>query len=390
MNDLDQWTEIEKLAHLLKIPAEKLSFLRTLPLNDFRTLNGAISDRLLHDASDIWAKLASVAKITPNFLNAQIAKSILGPNITANLAYHIDPKQAAAMVSSFSTDFLAEVAENLVPARAQSLIRAIPMQTLSSLTRTMVKQQKYFTMGAFVDFMDHDKILTLSKEIPDSESLLRVGLYTQNKAHVAGLADGFSDEKILDLIETAQRRDLWGALIGLLAHFSEAQHIRLARLAVKVSVEALLGMVPFAIEHDALVHLFAFLKHMTDEMHAHMATIVARLDSESLAKIIHAADTSGELITALHIANHLAERDVERLASMSHRFDDNLLKNVISTAHGEGLTPFALRLLGQLPDSEIPRAERIARQLPRKMIEDAQAELDQSYFKARLTWLKSL
>ena len=390
MNDLDLMTEIEKLAHVLKVTPDKIQYLRTLGLDDFRQLNQSISDRLLTDSSDVWARLAGVAKFMPNFINAQVAKSLLGPNITANLTYHVDVKQAVSIAKSLNIEFLAQVAENLVPARAQHIIQAFPMDVLVSLTRILTREKKYFTMGAFVDYMDKDKILALSKEIPDTESLLRVGLYTQNKEHVAGLADGFSDEKVIDMIETAQRKDLWPSLIGLLAHFKEYQHQRLAGLVGRVSVDALLGMVPFAIEHGALVHIFAFLRHLSNDMYAHMATICAKLDSEALSKLIHAADESSQLPTALKIADHLAERDVERLAAMSHRFDDELLKRVILTAHAEGLIPFGLRLLALLPEAEIPRAERIAAAFDRKVIADAQAQIDQSLLRDRLGWLKKI
>lgn len=390
MNDLDLMTEIEKLAHVLKVTPDKIQYLRSLGLDDFRQLNQSISDRLLTDSSDVWARLAGVAKFMPNFINAQVAKSLLGPNITANLTYHVDVKQAVAIAKSLNIEFLAQVAENLVPARAQHIIQAFPMDVLVSLTRILTRDKKYFTMGAFVDYMDKEKILALSREIPDTESLLRVALYTQNKAHVATLTDGYSDEKIVDMVETAQRKDLWPSVIGLLAYFTEAQHQRLAGLVGRVSVDALLGMVPFAIEHGALVHIFAFLRHLSADMYAHMATICAKLDSEALAKLIHAADESGQLPTALKIADHLAERDVERLAAMSHRFDDDLLKRVILTAHSENLIPFGLRLLALLPEAEVPRAERIATTFERKVIADAQAQIDQSMLRDRLGWLKKL
>ena len=390
MNDLDLMTEIEKLAHVLKVTPDKIQYLRSLGLDDFRQLNQSISDRLLTDSSDVWARLAGVAKFMPNFINAQVAKSLLGPNITANLTYHIDVKQAVSIAKSLNIEFLAQVAENLVPARAQHIIQAFPMDVLVSLTRILTRDKKYFTMGAFVDYMDKDKILTLSKEIPDTESLLRVALYTQNKAHVATLTDGYSDDKIVDMVETAQRKDLWPSVIGLLAYFTETQHRRLAGLVGRVSVDALLGMVPFAIEHGALVHIFAFLKHLSPDMYAHMATIFAKLDSEALAKLIHAADESGQLPTALRIADHLAERDVERLSAMSHRFDDELLKRVILTAHAENLIPFGLRLLALLPEAEVPRAERIAGTFERKVITDAQAHIEQSMLRDRLGWLKKM
>ncbi|MBV6492610.1 MAG: hypothetical protein LDLANPLL_00605 [Turneriella sp.] len=390
MANLDLLTEIEKLAHVLKVPTERLHFLRSLSMEDFQVLNQTISDRLLTDSSNVWSKLAGVAKFMPNFINAQVAKSILGPNITANLTYHIDTKHAVSIAKSLNIDFLAEVAENLVPARAKHLIEAFPMEVLVNLTRVLTREKKYFTMGAFVDYMDVEKIHALSKEIPDTESLLRVGLYTQNKEHVAKLLDGFADEKIIELVETAQRKDLWPAVIGLLAHFSDAQHQRLASLVGRVSVDALLGMVPFALEHGALVYIFAFLKHLNADMYAHMATICAKLDSEALAGLIEAADESNELKTALKIADHLAERDVERLSAMSHRFEDALLKKVILTAHAEGLIPFGLRLLALLPETEIPRAERIAQTIDRKIIKDAQAQIDQALLKDRLGWLRKI
>jgi hypothetical protein len=390
MNDLDLMTEIEKLSHVLRITPDKLQFLKSLSIDDFRSLNKTISDRLLTDSSNVWARLAGVAKFMPNFINAQVAKSLLGPNITANLTYHVDVKQAVSIAKSLNIEFLAEVAENLVPARAQHIIKAFPMDVMVNLTRVLTRDKKFFTMGAFVDYLDIDKVLALSKEIPDTESLLRVGLYTQNKEHVAKLSDGFSDEKVIDMIETAERKDLWPSLIGLLAHFNQDQHKRLAGLVGRVSVDALLGMVPFAIEHGALGHIFAFLEHLSPDMYAHMATIVAKLDSEALSKVIEAAGSSGQLPTALRIADNLAERDVERLAAMSHRFDDELLTSVIVTAHSENLIPFGLRLLALLPEAEIPRAERIAANMDKKIISDAQAQIDQAMLKDRLGWLKKL
>ena len=75
---------------------------------------------------------------------------------------------------------------------------------------------------------------------------------------------------------------------------------------------------------------------------------------------------------------------------MSHRFDDELLKRVIVTAHAEGLVPFGLRLLALLPEGEIPRAEKIAREIDRKVITDAQAQIEQSLLKERLGWLKKI
>ena len=64
MNELDLVTEVEKLAHVLKVTPDKLSFLNTLTLDNFRSLNQSISDRLLTDSSDVWKKLAGVAKFT--------------------------------------------------------------------------------------------------------------------------------------------------------------------------------------------------------------------------------------------------------------------------------------------------------------------------------------
>lgn len=390
MTNLDQVTEIEKLAYLLRVTPEKMQYMTHLSLDDLQSLNEAIAERLLTDSSDVWARIAGVARFMPNFINAQVARSLLGPNITANLTYHIDTKQAIAIAGSLSVEFLAQVAENLVPARARHLIEAFPMETLVQLTRTLTRERKFFTMGAFVDYMDSAKILNLSREIPDTESLLRIGLYTQNKGHVASLADGFTDEKIIEMVETAQQKDLWPSLIGLLAHFTDAQHRRLAGLVERISTGALLGMVPFAIEHDVLIHIFAFLQYLNPDMFAHMATIVAKLDSEALARIIHAAAESGKLPVALKIADHMAERDVDRLAALSHRFDDALLKSVIVTAHAEGLVPFGLRLLALLPEGEIARAEKIARTIDHSVIADAQAQIELSMLKHRLGWLRRL
>jgi len=126
-DDLKQ-TEIQKLLHFLQVKDEShFSFLQKLNKDELHQLRLTIIDVSQFTQTDIWKRLTGVAKYFPNYMNAKISETVMGPLIAANMSYYMPEKDAIAIMKYMSTSFLATVSEYMTPEKAQHLINQIPM-----------------------------------------------------------------------------------------------------------------------------------------------------------------------------------------------------------------------------------------------------------------------
>jgi len=87
-------TEIQKLLHFLQISdVSEFSFLDKLSKDEIHQLRLKIIDVSQFTQTDIWKRLTGVAKFFPNYMNAKISETVMGPLIAANMSYHIGGNQ---------------------------------------------------------------------------------------------------------------------------------------------------------------------------------------------------------------------------------------------------------------------------------------------------------
>ena len=246
--------EIKKISHLLlyeespdnsREKSEKATgvkfpgYLEKLSGRELSDLRTKIEEAVLGEQTPIWEKLGQVTSFMPNFINARVAQSVLGPHLTANLTYHLPVKEAVAVAGHFSLEFLLEVSEHLIPSKAKGVIEALPLSTVKKLTAQMSKDKNYYLMGTFVDSISPERLLKISDVIDEDETLLRIAGYVENKVAMAPIVNGFGDEKILSLLRTAHRLELWEEIVSIARHLAQDERLRIAAIMEGLEAAAL-------------------------------------------------------------------------------------------------------------------------------------------------------
>lgn len=230
-------TELKKLANLLAVPVADLIFLDQLDLAQLRYLGTAVTRAIQAEQAPLWASLARAARFLPGRLSANLAQTMLGPQITANVTYLLTTREAVAIARHFSIPFLAAVATHLDPEKSPELLNAFPLRTLQRLARHMAQQQAFATMGAFLDYLERERVLAVVQHIQSPEAILRIAATSQRKAYLAEIVADFSDDQLLQLLHAAHDQALWQEVLLIGRHLSPPQMARLGQLSRQLSLE---------------------------------------------------------------------------------------------------------------------------------------------------------
>lgn len=226
---MDRHTEVRRLGQALHKQAEDLGYLDKLDAEALHRLRLMLQNRIIDEFSHLFERMASAGKITPDSLSALLCKKVFGPTLTANMAYFTPVPKAVKLLKHFEADFLADVAREVVPDRAQEMLAGIPVELMRETTHKLLEDQEYHVMGGFTDHLPEAKVLALMEEIEAPIDCLRVSCFAQNKARIAKLTLGFEEDFLAELIHAAFSSEELMEEVGLItAEMSAADQERMA------------------------------------------------------------------------------------------------------------------------------------------------------------------
>lgn len=227
----EQQTEIHKLEHLLaEEGGESLSFLGKLTFEELSQLRQRIQQAVFMEQSSQWKRLAGVAKFMPNFANAKVAEQALGASITANMSYYIPVRDAVSIMRFLSVPFMAEVAQFMIPDKCTELINALPMDTMKKLVQHLLKNQKHFVIGSFVEVTELNRVIEIAKFVDKEDELVSITKYVQHKGSLAGVFRAFHEHKRLRLIEACHRQQLLSIVIEMAMYLQTGEVVSMANM----------------------------------------------------------------------------------------------------------------------------------------------------------------
>lgn len=248
---LDRDTELRRLAQLLHVQTEALDYLQPLDGTELQALRQAFQSLLLDDHGPTFAKMAAGGKIAPDALSAMLCKKVFGPTLTANMSYYTPAAKAAKMCSHFDAHFMAEIAREQMPDRAEELLRDLPTDLMRGATRELLANGDYHILGGFTDYMPEDKVAALMHEITDMADNLRVSRFCQRKDRIAKLTAGMSDEMLSELLKTANDNEEFLLEVGLVtAEMDATMQKRAAEMADQAAPGLREKMKPVAEKHQ--------------------------------------------------------------------------------------------------------------------------------------------
>ncbi|MCS6983783.1 MAG: hypothetical protein NZM25_01475 [Leptospiraceae bacterium] len=363
MDDLAKRSALEKIAYLLQRDEQDFSFLYKLEAQEINRLYEWVLERLQLDNSPFWERLAKVTAFIPNFINARIAEDILGAHITANLTYHVPVQDALAISRYFSVEFMAELAQVLVPGRAQHILHSFPVQDMKKIMHQLLRKKNYYTLGNFVDYLPIETLLVLAQEIHNEEDLLRIAVFSSNKQHLANMLCGFTDDRLLRLVQAAHRLGLWNELLGVVSFFDDSLRQRMANIAQDFGPSELLAMLKAACGLQLAADMARITQFLAEKEKARLAQLVPQLSDEELVAYIRGScEVKGEK-EILQIAVYFTEQDYERVAQLLPQLEDMEILGLIAAAFPARLVPVILKIASYLPDEQIPRLRKLMGEL---------------------------
>lgn len=230
-DDNKKQTELQKILTLLQIEQdESFSFLNKLSKEELQLLRLKIIDVAQFIQTDIWKRLTGVAKFFPNYMNAKISETVMGPLIAANMSYYMPEKEAISIMKYMSTPFLATVSEYMTPENAKNLINQIPMDILKKVTIELVKRKKYLVAAGFVDVSEISRLIELSKVITNENDLIKISSFVENKEYIAKIVEGFSDERLNKIITLAYNNQEQEEVLNVFIHLNKKETQRILKV----------------------------------------------------------------------------------------------------------------------------------------------------------------
>jgi hypothetical protein len=256
---VDTKVEIRRLAALFQCDESELGYLESLGGEALMKLRVQFQDSLISDYEPVLSKLAGTTAITPAAIAVKIATRYLGPTLTSYLSYYTPVKSAAKLAEKFPSDFMIEVAKEQIPERAKEMLKDFPLELMRPVTRGLVAEQAWSTMGGFVDYLPEEKSFALMSEVPDAESNLRISSYAQNKELVAKLVAKFDDDMLIELTKASLASPELMREVCLVAEKLPAESLeQMARLRDRFSEAEQTQLYKYARENDfsALADLY--------------------------------------------------------------------------------------------------------------------------------------
>lgn len=338
--------EVAKLARLLNVSPQDLSYLDGLPSAALRAFRDSTTDMLFARDSEQLGRVAASSKMVPIAVAAKGAELAFGPLMCAALSGIIEPDRGVAVATRLPIPFLAEAAIDMDPRRATGVISAMPPQTVADVGRVLLGRGEFVTMGRFVGVLP-DASLRAAAPVMSDADLLRIAFVLEDKSGLDKLME-ITSERLPGIIRAAHDDDLWTEALDLLDNLSPDSVGRVGDIAAAHDDEVLDSLVRAALRLEAFDALLPVTRLMQPQSLDRFAEVPAVHEDAVLREILRVALTQGLWRDLLPLAAKLPTEARATVAREVANEDDAHLTALIRSAHEAGmwdsLIPIALAM----------------------------------------------
>ena len=330
---LDARAEVLKLARLLDLKADELSYLSGLPSTEVRELRERATDRLFTSAPGL-VRAAAAAKLIPSGLVATIAQRAFGPMLCARAAGGADTGKAIDVAKRLPTEFLADVAVHLDPRRTAEIIAEVPPEIVVPVAEELGARREHVTMGRFLAFVPDNGIAAAIGAL-DDETMLRTAFVLEHKDRLDHAIGLLPPERLPGIIDTAARLELWSEAFDLLGHVSDQRLGPIAEVVADLPEDTVAALVG-AVSADGLwATLLPVVRLMADDARVRIAAMSPFHETAVLADILQAAtsvDADGLWVDLVPLLDALTAEALSRVAALVTELDLAALSRLLREA----------------------------------------------------------
>lgn len=354
MSRIEIVAENLKLARLLRVPTDQLSYLQAMDARQLCTLRHRLTDSLFDETRPTFQRVAAASKLLPNALVALIGEKVFGPMLCARVAGLMPPDRCFDIALKLPDAFLADVAVELDPRSAREVIARMPKARVIAIAAILVARQDYVTMGRFVDYLSADTIRATIESIRDDAALLKTAFFVENKTTLNQLVGLLPIERIKRIVILAgdDKSDLWTEALGLMSHVDDSWKKRIGDLAAEQDESVLSGLAQTAQRLQLWDSVLPIVGCMSASSQRKLAGLPVLAQDEVLRSVIATADARalwGQLLPLVGYMGTEARRSAARI--VEHLPRETLLR-LIRTAGGQKLWPDLIGILAFMDEAE--------------------------------------
>lgn len=320
---LDIRVELVKIARLLGVGSDDVSYLSSLPLDELRALRDTIGDQLFAAAGEKLEKVAQAAKLAPAALAAAMAPKYFGATLSAALTGVVEPARALKIAPRLPVPFMADVATSMDPRKSRDIIAQVPVANAVSVGRELVQRAEYITLGRLVSGVPAETLRQTVDNL-DDEAIVRTALVLEDKSRLDELLGVLPAQRLATVVHAVSDHGLWNDALELLKHLSPARRTQLADLVAGQDDAMLESLVTSAAETGRLATL-DFLDGMSEGAKARFARVRALGSEQMLGYLVDGVGRSNGWQRVVPLLKYLPEDAQDRLARLPALGDRTVL-----------------------------------------------------------------
>lgn len=353
MTKLITQAELIKLAQLMDVSVAEIKFLEQLSpeaLNHFRL---ALMERMMDQKLRVVQRLAVWVYWMPTWLTVLVARLWLSPALIARLASNLPAWRVHKIAKHFPAHLMALVAKHLDPRAARELVQLLDIEQLVAISKALLKDHDYVTMGRFVGMLSDDAIRAVSAVIKDESELLEIAFHIESTERMDHLVHVLPEERIhraLMLICDPTKRMVWPKLLALMSSVGYELKRQLGDLAVKQGEQVIDALIQATQQDGLWEDMLPVVAGLSPHAQQYVVNLPALREPEIMQHIIEAADQCDLWTDMLTVANYMQDeaRDaVAQAIAVSTR--PQLLEHIAYATLLRSQWPVTLDVVRRLP-----------------------------------------
>ncbi|MGC0416289.1 hypothetical protein [Embleya sp. AB8] len=340
--------EIDKLARLLEVPAERLDFLHDRPAADVRRFREQTTATLFDTRPDMLDRIARATKLVPAVVAATISQKALGPQLAARVAGRLEAARAVDIIERVPLAFAVAATPHLDPRQVRDLVDRLDEDLLVGIARALADAGDFVTMGRFVGRIPDGALRRILAEVDDTV-VLRAGCYIDDAQCLDHVVDLLGPDRLESVIRSAAA-GLWPEALTVAGLVGPGHRVRIARLTARQDPDRLDSLVLFVHEQglwEALLPLVALLD--PDDLRAVAELPTLRIE-EVLGAVVRAVVATRLWAEFLPLVEVLPEPSRAVIASAAGRLTDAELDALVGTVSERDLWDVVLPLMELMDD----------------------------------------
>jgi hypothetical protein len=331
---LEARAETIKLARLLGVEADELSYLQDAPPDDLRRFREQVTDALFARDRARLGRFAAGSRVTPAAIAATIAERALGPVLCARLSGLIEPGKAVEIARRLPPPFLADVAVEMDPRRAVDVIARLPAELIAAVAGELAAREEFVTMGRFVGFLGDDALKAAIGAMDDS-TVLQTAFVMERKDRLDRIIALLPPERLDGVIAAADGQHLWPETLDLLMHLHGE---RRAAIIDRADPDVIHALAEAAGRDELWPQLLEIADQLTPEQ---LDQVSARLLGEDLERhlpaLIEAVDGGDRWETGLRLLAALPPDVKGQMAQIASTLDGAERTRALEQAERHGV-----------------------------------------------------